>query len=90
MTPSISDKHDIQYKDLVTFDCLLVEDFYYIHSPSNTDVIPVDVMKIIKSFKNNKAKYCRGLAEEHLKFSLVSLSCYLADTSILNFILRTG
>ena len=45
----------------------------------------VEIMKIIKSFKNNKG---RGLAAEHHKFSPDSASSYLAD--ILNYILRTG
>ena len=45
-------------------------------------------MKIIQSFKNIKAEDCRGLAAEHVKFSLDYVSYYLAD--ILNYILRTG
>ena len=45
-------------------------------------------MKIIKSFKNNKAQDYQGLAAEHLKFSPDSVSYYFAD--ILNYIMRTG
>ena len=38
-------------------------------APSSQGVTPAGIMKIIKSFKNNKAQDCRGLAAEHLKFS---------------------
>ena len=87
-TPSTNDKYDGQYKELVTFDRLLIEDVCAMMPSSNRSVTPSEVKKIINSFKNNKAQDCRGLAAEHLKFSPDSVSFYLAD--IMNYILRTG
>ena len=69
-TPSSDIKYDSQYEELVSFDHrLLAEDVCSMQAPSSQGVTPAGIIKIIKSFKNNKAQDCRGLASEHLKFS---------------------
>ena len=58
VAPSTSDKCDSHYKEPFAFDRLLIEEVCSMQVPSNTDGTLVEVMKITKSFKNNKAKDC--------------------------------
>ena len=73
-TPSTNDKYDSQYKELVTFDRLLIEDVCAMMPSSNRSVTASEVKKIFNSFKNNKAQDC-------ISSFLPTLSLFIWPTS---------
>ena len=88
VTPFDDQNFDNNYKSKVQLRKLLIQNAC---EHDNTDIVPISheqIIKTIKTMKNNKAADMSGLTAEHIKFG----GDVLADclTSVVNDILSSG
>ncbi|MCW4345464.1 MAG: reverse transcriptase domain-containing protein, partial [Candidatus Thiodiazotropha endolucinida] len=87
-TPADDPQFDASYHSQVTLDKLLIEDICTNQESVYQPTTPLEIEKIVQTFKNNKAQDLQGLSAEHLKFAPDVTYVHLSN--LMNFIMQTG